>query len=110
MDSRIDGHTTILSPRGRLEQTTVAPFQGAVTAIIEGMSPNLVIDMSQVEFISSVGLRALMMFNNAAKKDGRKLALAAPTQIVKEILAVARLNTVIPTFATVSEAVTAQRA
>lgn len=110
MDSRIEGHTTILSPTGRLDQTTVAPFQGAVTAIIEGLSPNLVIDLARVEFISSVGIRALVMFNNSAKKDGRKLALAAPTQIVKEVLAVARLSTVIPSFATVDEAVKAQRA
>ena len=110
MQSRIDGHITILSPSGRLDQSTVAEFQGAVIAIIEGSSPNLVLDMSQVAFVSSVGLRALVMFNSQAKKDGRKFALAALNQAVKEVLAIARLNTVIPSFAAVDDAVSAQRA
>lgn len=110
MQSKIDGHTTILSPTGRLDQSTVETFQGAVRAIIEGPSPNLVLDLAKVEFVSSVGLRALVMINSQAKKDGRKFALAAPSQVVKEVLAIARLNTVIPSFATVDEATKAQRA
>lgn len=52
------------------------------------------IDLSQVTFIDSSGLAALIAINNEVQDLGRQLTLAAPSTPVRRILEVTGLNDV----------------
>jgi anti-anti-sigma factor len=86
----------ILRPSGRIDQNTAAAFQDALLAAMDGAKAGLVIDMAQVMFVSSVGLRALMVAARKAKSDGRSLAISGLTPTVKEVFAISRFTSVIP--------------
>ena len=49
-------------------------------------SPKTVLDMADMEYLSSAGLRVLLRLNKLAKKNNRQFALAGPSGIVKTVL------------------------
>ena len=85
----------------RVDYATSDAFAAVLeTAIGDGTQP-LVIDLSRLSRIGSIGMRALI---EAAKKTQAPLSLAAPQPLVRETLAIARLDVVVPIFETVAEA------
>lgn len=65
----INGNSAIFKPFGNIDTTTAPEFE----KIINGMDDNitdLVIDMSEVEYVSSAGLRLLLMTQNIMDEKG----------------------------------------
>jgi anti-anti-sigma factor len=67
----------------------------------------VVIDLTGVEYISSVGLRVLMAASKEAKTHGRTLAVCGLQPVVREIFEISRFNLVLKVFPTLREALTA---
>ena len=67
----------------------------------------MLIDFSGVEYISSAGLRALMVASKQSKANSGRLAVAGATPMVKEIFAISRFSLVVQVFDTIAEAITA---
>ena len=97
------GNGIVLVPAGRIEMTNADAFKDAILAAVAGADDKgaVVLDLSQVEYISSAGLRALMIGNKAAKPRGVSIGVAAMQPIVCEIFAISRFNAVFPCFDTV---------
>lgn len=108
--SRTQGAVLILAAQGRIDHAHANAFEA-------GLSPQLmlcnatgipiVLDFAGVDFISSVGLRVLMIAAKQVKVQQGKIAIAALTPIVHEVFQVSRFNQVFKVFATVDEAATA---
>jgi hypothetical protein len=64
---------------------------------------------SRCEYISSAGLRALMMGSKQAKAVNGRLAVAALGPVVKEIFEISRFSLVVQVFDTSTEALAALR-
>ena len=64
----------------------------------------VVIDLSAVDYISSVGLRVLMLAAKQSKSQGGAIAVAALKPVVKEIFEISKFNLVIPCFPGVHDA------
>ncbi len=58
------------------------------------------VDLSGVEYISSVGLRVLMLASKQAKAQGGALAVCGLQPVVREIFEISRFNLVLPVFPT----------
>jgi anti-anti-sigma factor len=97
----------VLAPAGRIDHATVDGFQAALephlTACREG-APPVILDMSGVEYISSVGLRVLMVAAKKVKAQAGRIAVAALTPMVREIFEISRFNLVLDVYETVSAA------
>jgi anti-anti-sigma factor len=63
-----------------------------------------VIDLGAVEYISSVGLRVLMLASKQVKAQGGALAVADLQPVVREIFEISRFNLVLEVFPTLREA------
>ena len=100
----LNGDTIILAPSGRIDQDTSAAFQEALSGEIAGEQTLVVVDFSDIEYISSVGLRALMIGAKESKAGGCKLAVAALCPVVQEVFQISRFDKVIKTFDTVEDA------
>lgn len=86
----------ILSPQGRIDQNTAPDFQAALLSEMDKASATtVIINMSGVDFMSSVGLRALMMAFKQSKAAGGKFLIAALTPVVKEVFQISRFDTVL---------------
>ena len=85
----------IVSPVGRVDEASWQEFGNHLAEGVERAASetrrNLVIDLSQIEYMSSRGLRALTI---ARREAGETVAitLAAPNERMREILAISRYD------------------
>ena len=109
LNSRTQGNILILAPQGRIDHASSNDFSVALEPYLEecklGGTP-LVLDFSGIEYISSVGLRALMLASRQIKAQNGRIAIAALTPGVKEVFEISRFNLVYKVFDSVDEAVT----
>ncbi|HXN13953.1 MAG TPA: STAS domain-containing protein [Candidatus Acidoferrales bacterium] len=105
---RRDGDILILSPAGRIDNDTSPAFQ---TRLLAALAPGaaVLVDFSSVQYISSAGLRALMMGSKQAKASKGRLAVAALGPVVKEIFEISRFSMVVEVFGTTADALAALR-
>jgi anti-anti-sigma factor len=100
----------VLSPRGRVDHTTAEEFKTALAPYLvrcgEGQD-HVVLDFAGVDYISSAGLRILMLAAKQAKAQRGFLAVAAVQPLVQEILEISKFTLVIRTLPSVREAVAA---
>ncbi len=58
----------------------------------------IVVDLSKVDYISSVGLRALMIANKQAAPKGCDDRVASMQEVVREVFTISHFDKVFPTF------------
>ncbi len=96
---------TVVKPIGRIDQATTAAFQERLLEQVERMlEPRIVLDFSEVNYISSIGLRAIMIGAKNSKEKGGEQVVAGLGETVAEIFRIARFDAVIRVFATVDDA------
>jgi len=64
--------------------------------VIAGSKKAVLVDMQKVEFIGSMGLRALVAPARAIKSRGGKMVLFAPTEMVEKVLKASAIDAMIP--------------
>lgn len=96
---------TVLVPSGRLDHNGSEPFKDAMLdALGEDGSQSVVVDLAGVDYISSVGLRAVMIASKHARGGKGKLLVAALQPTVLEIFEISRFNHVVGMHDTVPNA------
>lgn len=85
----------IALPNGKIDESSAQDFgtklEEAVAHASEAAA-KLVVDCSGISYMSSRGLRALTLAKRKADGAGVKILLAAPNEIVREILAISRYD------------------
>lgn len=99
------GSSVILRSAGRIDLSNAESFKERLLACLATAKTALVVDLSRVEYVSSAGLRSLMIVSKAAKPQGVELAVAALSPVVREIFTISRFDLVVPCFGSVRDAV-----
>jgi len=81
----------VLRLRGRLDASNYEPFVGQARDML-GRDPSLALDLSQVTFLDSTAMGALVALANEARAAGGVLYLVAVPKAVGELLALVRLD------------------
>lgn len=93
---------------GRLDGTTCASADAHLAGLAQkSEAARLVLDLERVDFLSSAGLRVLLMAAKRTAGTGSSLALAAPQVTVREVLEDSGFLAVVAVHATRAEAVQA---
>jgi anti-anti-sigma factor len=66
-------------------------------AVLDSAGPNLIMDLSGVDYLSSAGLRVVLVAAKSTRASGGKLVLAGPRPAISEILAMSGFNRIIET-------------
>jgi anti-anti-sigma factor len=104
VERRLD--TVILQPLGRIDHHTADAFNLALVPYLDACTARddrLLFDFSELEYISSAGLRVLMIAAKRIKPAGGEMAVAAPQPMVREVLEITRFDLVFPVHATVED-------
>ncbi|MFM7144175.1 MAG: STAS domain-containing protein [Alphaproteobacteria bacterium] len=97
--------STVLRASGRLDGTATAEFEKAVVdAMVAAGRDRVVVDMAGVEYVSSAGLRSLLLVAKRAKGSGQPFSVAALSPSVREIFEISGFGSIIPTHARVEDA------
>ena len=100
----------VTRPAGHIDQASADDFLAALRAALasaRGDGTALLLDFAAVDYISSVGLRALMLTAREAKSADVALAVAALKPLVQEIFQISRFDMVVTVQPTVAAAIVA---
>jgi anti-sigma B factor antagonist len=92
-----DGGVAFVILRGRLDTVGANAIDLKFNAIA-GARRAVVVDLSQVDFLASLGIRVLVLGARAVKNKGGKLVILSPNEGVRSVLSAARTDTLIPIF------------
>jgi len=90
-ESKIE-QVKVLGLKGRLDAATSNSAQDRFSQLIDLGETKLVVDLSELDYLSSAGLRVFMMAAKRLKARGGKLVLCRAPDRIKEILEIARLS------------------
>ena len=94
----------VLAPSGRVDEASADEFKAHLLDAMAAKPSAAIIDLSSVEYMSSRGLRALTLAQRAGQEAGTTIILAAPNEVMREILAISRYDMVFRVADTVEEA------
>lgn len=96
---------TLLEITGRIDSTNANELGEALNSAIDAGRTQLVLDLENVEYMSSAGLRELVNALKKVKRGTGDLRLAAIAPRVMEVLELSGLDTIFEIFDTQVEAV-----
>jgi anti-anti-sigma factor len=99
------GGSILVKPTGRIDLTNSDAFKDVLSDALAKAKIAVIVDMSQIDYISSAGLRSLMIVFKASKTESKSFAVAGLQPLVMEIFTISRFNLVFPLFDTVRAAV-----
>lgn len=80
-----DGAVTILSVKGRLDSVTAPILDGSLSGMLAAPGRRLLVDLSQLEYISSAGFRILLLAAKRADENGGQIALCGVSGKVRQL-------------------------
>lgn len=108
VSSRRYNDVVVAAPAGRVDHASADGLQQALApTTADAECASLVLDFTNVEYISSVGLRVLMMASKQMRGRGARIAVAALQPVVREIFEIARFQHVVEVFPSVRDALAA---
>jgi anti-sigma B factor antagonist len=96
-----------VSPKGRLDHSNCEPFRAALSVQLDAAASAgepLVLDLSGLEYVSSAGLRCLMLAAKEAHARNGRVLVAAMQPVVAEIFQISRFHLIFDVFPTLREA------
>jgi anti-anti-sigma factor len=91
----MDGGITRVVLDGRLDIQGAAAIDLKMN-VLAGSCKFLLVDLSNVSFMGSMGLRSIVVPAQAMRRRGGKMALLSPAPMVEEVLKASNINEVIP--------------
>lgn len=79
------GRVLVLMPEGRLDSNTINAAETEMFAFLETGETRIVIDLSNLDYISSSGLRLVLMMGKRLSFKGGKLALCGLKPHIREV-------------------------
>lgn len=99
--SRNLADVVVAVPVGQIDHANAQALQKSLTPILDGLPASmkaLLLDFAGVEYISSMGLRVLMVAAKQMRGRGMRIGVTALRPVVKEIFDIARFNHVTEVF------------
>ena len=75
----------IISLIGRLDTMTSQKFEEKIKSISFDEIRNITINMKELEYVASAGLRVILMLNKKIIKNGGKLKIINANNVIKEL-------------------------
>jgi len=97
----------VLRLEGRINHVSSEEFKSALEPFLASCAAGrdqIVLDFSSLEYISSAGLRVLMLARKQAKAQSGTLVVAGLASVVKEIFEISKFTIVFDVFPGVREA------
>ena len=89
------GDAVVAAAAGKIDLSNSDGFQAALSASLAKAKASLILDMSGVDYVSSAGLRVLLVAAKAAKAKGGKVTLLAPKPSTLEVLKISGFDKII---------------
>jgi anti-anti-sigma factor len=86
------GGQVTVSLRGELDLSSVGKVEEALKRVEADGPSLLILDLSQLSFLDSTGLRAVVTADERAREDGRRLVVVRGPVAVQRVFSITRLE------------------
>lgn len=100
-----DIHIVVIA--GSLDSTTAPEAQKALDAVLAG-AKKVALDFSELDYISSAGLRVLLSAAKKLRASGETLRIFGLNQSVREVFEISGFSTILAVYPSEAEAVAAK--
>ena len=98
------GGVPVVAAPEEIDITNAEALRSALLAAAAGGHGTLVVDMTRTRFCDSSGLHVLIAAHRRAGAEGREVLLVIPGTTVLRVFALTGMDTVIPNFTSLAEA------
>jgi anti-anti-sigma factor len=102
--SQIEGKV-VLHVAGRMDAENAAQLEGQCQSCIAEGSRSLIVDLGELSYVSSMGLRSFVSIAKTLKSKGGELRICRLTGLVRQVFEITRLNQALPIYDSVESAV-----
>lgn len=102
-----DGVTIFKLNEARLDSLNAGQLKAEFLILAQADVESLILDLSQVSYVDSAGLSALLLAERQQTAHGGDVRLVGVNENVKSLLRITQLDRIFPMYATVSEAIQA---
>lgn len=88
----------VVAVKGRMDAVSAPEFESTMADHIATGANRFVVDCSALEYISSAGLRSLLITVKTLKARDGELVFAALGDVVREVFEIAGFETIFPVF------------
>ena len=100
------GEKTVAGVKGRLDAVSAPAFENELLGLIEEGERWIVLDFSELDYVSSAGLRSILAVAKRIRAEKGELEVAALQEEVKRVFDVSGFSTILPIFDSVGAAIT----
>jgi anti-anti-sigma factor len=103
-------NVVLIRVAGRIDHTTAKGFEEALRPHLDGCTgeaKKVLLDLSGVDYMSSAGLRVLMVAAKHCRKQNGTMVIAALQPMIEEVFKISRFDLVFQIFPTVQAALEA---
>ncbi len=97
----------IVKAAGRIDGSNSQQFQDDLEAVIDDGDRAVVMDLEQLSYISSSGLRAMLLIARKLQRQQARFALCSLSESIREVFEISGFDRIIAVHAARSEAVAA---
>lgn len=98
------GPVVLLALRGKLDASTAPRLEEKLLALIQAGDKQVIVNGERLDYISSAGLRVLLVAAKRLKPVSGKVVLSCLKAHIKEVFEIAGFTTIFPICATDEEA------
>ena len=99
------GQVSVVKVKGHVDSGTAPDLETALKQLVEGNKTHLVLDLKEVDFLSSLGLRAIVLTLKAVQRVNGDLRLASPAPSVEKVLRTVGLTQMFNIYSSSEDAV-----
>ena len=110
IDESHSGNATIVSLKGRLDASSSPSAETALSRLIESGERQIVVDMSELDYISSAGLRVMLASLKRLRDDSGRLVLVGLKPQIQNVFEIAGFQRIFTIYLTAEEAISSFRA
>jgi anti-sigma B factor antagonist len=99
-----------LSLSGKLDANSAKAFENKVLAQIESGERRIVIDLAQLDYVSSAGLRVIILASRRLSSANGKMVLCSLKDPVREMFDIAGFSSIFSTYGSHDDAIKALQA
>jgi anti-anti-sigma factor len=89
---------------GKINSLTAPEFEKALEEATQGEPKHLIVNLKDLDYLSSAGLRSILRIGKSLEKINRKLAFAGARDLVADVIRLSGVDSIFPLCATTQEA------
>ena len=99
--------TLIAKASGRIDGSNAREFQDALETFLEGEASSLVLDLEHLSYISSAGLRVILLVSKKLQKSSAQFGVCSLSVSISEVFQISGFDKIIKTHNTRADALSA---